>query len=172
MLFLVVAVEDDASRPTPGCVTLVVIPRSAEPRPFPSFGLRQQVLRYLEERTVADVASAAQIVVTGPAYQPVDVSATLVLDAGADAGAVERAAHDAIAAFLHPLTGGPSGQGWSPGEDVFLSDLAVVVEAIHGVDYSRELALLRNGIAIGERLAVGLDRMAVAGDIRIRLVEG
>src|SRR5438105_3685542 len=71
--------RDAAGRPTPGCVTLVVIPRSAEARPFPSFGLRQQVLRYLEERTVADVASAVQIVVTGPAYQPVDVSATLAL---------------------------------------------------------------------------------------------
>jgi hypothetical protein len=149
----------------------VVTPSSAEPRPFPSFGLREEVRRYLEAHAAADVAAAHQIAVVGPAYVPVDVSATLVLLAGVGAGAVERAAYDAVATFLHPLRGGPAGQGWRPGEDVFLSDVAAVVERVEGVDYSRELALVRNGIPQGERLAIPLDRVPVAGDIRVRLVE-
>jgi uncharacterized phage protein gp47/JayE len=164
--------RDPTGRPTAGWVTLVIIPSSAEPRPFPSFGLRQQVRRYIEERTAADVAAAAQLVVAGPEYQAVDVFATLRLVGGAGAGTVERAVHDAVATFLHPLRGGPSGQGWSPGEDVFLSDLAAVVERVEGVDYSGELALLRDGVAQGERLEIGAGRIPVAGDIRLRLVEG
>jgi hypothetical protein len=163
---------DATGRPAAGWVTLVIIPSSAEPRPFPSFGLRQQVRRHIEERTAADVAAAAQVVVAGPDYQPVDVFATLVLVPDAGAGAVERAVQDALATFLHPLRGGPSGQGWSPGQDVFLSDVAAVVERVDGVDYSRELELLRDGVAQGERLRVGAGRIPVAGEVRLRLVEG
>jgi hypothetical protein len=164
--------RDPAGRPTAGWVTLVITPSSAEPRPYPSFGLREQVRRYVEERSAADVAAAAQIAVVGPDYQPVDVSATLVLVRGAGAGTVERAAYDAVATFLHPLRGGPGGEGWQPGESVFLSDVAVVVERVEGVDYSRELALLRNGIPQGERLTIASGRVPVAGEIRLRLVEG
>ncbi len=166
-----VPAHDASGRPAPGWVTLVIIPASAEPRPFPSFGLRQLVRRHLEERMSADVAAAAQVVVAGPDYQPVDVAATLVLEPGISAGAVERAAHAAIALFLHPLEGGPSGRGWRPGEDVYLSDLAAVVERVDGVDHSRELALLRHGIAQGERLMIALDRLPVAGEIQLRMVD-
>ena len=166
-----VPARDATGRPAAGWVTLVIIPNSAEPRPFPSFGLRQHVRRYIEERTAADVAAAAQVVVAGPDYQPVDVYATLVLVPGAGAGAVERAVHHALATFLHPLRGGPSGLGWSPGQDVFLSDVGAVVERVDGVDYSRELELLRDGVAQGERLGVGAGRIPVAGEIRLRLVE-
>jgi uncharacterized phage protein gp47/JayE len=164
--------RDATGRPAAGWVTLVIIPSSGEPRPFPSFGLREHVRRYIEERTAADVAAAAQVVVTGPDYQPVDVFATLVLVVGVGAGTVERAVHDALATFLHPLRGGPTRLGWSPGEDVFLSDIASVVERVEGVDHSRELELLRDGVAQGERLAVGAGRIPVAGTIRLRLVEG
>jgi predicted phage baseplate assembly protein len=164
--------RDASGRPAAGWVTLVIIPSSAEPRPFPSFGLRQQVRRHIEERTAGDIAAATQVVVAGPEYQAVDVFATLVLVRGVEAGAVERAVRQAIETFLHPLRGGPSGQGWSPGDDVYLSDVAAVVERIDGVDYSRELALLRDGMAQGERLGVGAGRIPVAGNIRLRLVEG
>jgi hypothetical protein len=79
---------------------------------------------------------------------------------------------DALTTFLHPLRGGPSGLGWSPGQDVFLSDVAAVVERVDGVDYTRELELLRDGVAQRERLEVGAGRIPVAGEIRLRLVEG
>jgi uncharacterized phage protein gp47/JayE len=162
--------RDPAGRATAGWVTLVITPQSTEPQPYPSFGLRDRVRRFVAERAPADLAAADQIYVTGPDYQPVDVTATLVISDPAEAGAVERAAHEAIAAFLNPLRGGPAGNGWQPGEDVYVSDLAAVVERTAGVDYASELGLLQGGIAQGERLAIGEGRVAVAGEIRIRLV--
>jgi hypothetical protein len=156
-------------RRAPGWVTLVIAPRSAEPRPYPSFGLREAVRVYVAARAPADLASD-HILVTGPDYQPVDVSATIVPVDLSEAGAVERAAHDAVAAFLNPLTGGPDRRGWLPGESVFASDVAAVIEHVDGVDYTQELALLRSGVPAGERLDLAADRIPVAGAIRLRIV--
>jgi hypothetical protein len=146
-----------------------VTPRSAEPRPYPTFGLRQAVQAYLAARTPVDLP-ADRIVVTGPDYQPVDVSAAIVPVDLTEAGTVERAAHDAVAAFLHPLSGGLSGHGWLPGQTVFASDVAAVIEHVDGVDYTQELALLRAGVPVGERLDLGADHVPVAGQLRLAIV--
>ncbi|HEX2094585.1 MAG TPA: hypothetical protein VHG28_19425, partial [Longimicrobiaceae bacterium] len=44
-----------------------------------------------------------------------------------------------LAAFLHPLTGGPRGTGWPLGRRPHRSDLYAVVEAVPGVDHVRRL---------------------------------
>jgi uncharacterized phage protein gp47/JayE len=162
--------RDPAGRDRPGWVTLVIIPHSAEPRPYPSFGLREAVRRFVAARAPADVVVAGQCTVTGPDYLPVDVEATVVPSDPTEAGAVEQAARAAIAGFLHPLTGGPAGRGRRPGEDVWLSDLAVVLERAAGVDHAREVALLLGGVAQGDHVRVPDERIAVAGEIRLRLV--
>ena len=164
--------RDADGRPAPGWVTLVIIPRSAEPRPYPSFGLREQVRQFINACAAADVTRAEQIVVTGPDYQPVDVNASIVPRDPTAAGTVERDTRAAIAGFLHPLSGGPSGRGWSPGEDVWLSDLAPLLERLPGVDHISEIALLRSGELLGEHVPVANDRIPVAGEIRLRLVGG
>jgi hypothetical protein len=156
----------------PGWITLVIVPHSAAARPYPSFGLRQSVRRFIEARAPADLAGAGRILVTGPDYQPVDVTATVAPLDPSEAGAVERAAHAAVTTFLHPLRGGPAGSGWQPGQAVQLSDLAAVLERVAGVDYPTELELARHGVAQGERVEVPAGRIAVAGEVRIRIVEG
>jgi uncharacterized phage protein gp47/JayE len=162
--------RDAAGRDRPGWVTLVIIPHSAEPRPYPSFGLRDAVRRFVAARAPADVVAAGQFTVTGPDYLPVNVEATVVPTDPSEAGAVEQAARAAIAGFLHPLTGGPAGRGRSPGEDVWLSDLAVVLERAAGVDHAREMTLLLGGVAQGDHVRVPDERIAVAGEIRLRLI--
>ena len=87
----------------------------------------------------------------------------------AEAGAVEARARDALGEFFHPLRGGPDRRGWELGRDVFLSDVAAVLERVPGVDYVEELALLLNGGLQGERIAVADDRIVVAGAIRLKL---
>jgi uncharacterized phage protein gp47/JayE len=164
--------RDPGGLATPGWVTLVIIPQSAEPRPYPSFGLRESVRAYIAQRAAADLVAADHIFVTGPDYQAVDIEGVIAPVDPSQAGAVERAVHDALTTFLDPLRGGPGGQGWTPGEEVFVSDVAAVVEHVEGVDRSLELALLRNGVAAGASLAIGPGRLPVAGDIRLRLVEG
>jgi hypothetical protein len=90
----------------------------------------------------------------------------------AEAGAVEQRAREALADFLHPLRGGPEGRGWALGRDVFISDVAAVMERIPGIDYVEELGLLLKGALQGERIRVAEDRIVVAGEIQLKLKAG
>jgi uncharacterized phage protein gp47/JayE len=164
--------RDPSGLPVPGWVTLVIIPQSAEPRPYPSFGLREDVRRFIAERAPADVAAAGQIEVTGPDYVPIDVSATVVPRDPTEAGAVEQAVRQAIAGFLHPLHGGPAGRGWQPGQGVWLSDLAPLLERAGGVDHVTDVELRRGGQIQGDHVPVAGQQIPVAGDIQLRLVGG
>lgn len=155
---------------TPGWVTLLIIPESEEPRPWPSFGLREHVRRFIEARAPADLAAAAQIYVTGPQYLEIDIDVTLAPVTLDVAGDVETATREALGKFFHPLHGGPEGTGWALGRDVFISDVASVIERVKGVDYVKELYLLREGTLQGERIDVPDDRIVVAGDIKIKLI--
>jgi predicted phage baseplate assembly protein len=156
-----------SGRETPGWVKIIIMPHSQEPRPQPSFGLRRQVQAFLAARVPAAVA--AQITVTGPTYLPVGVQAVVTpLNAG-EAGVVRDAVIAALKNFLHPLTGGPEGAGWAFGRDVYLSDVAAVLEAVRGVDYVSTLNLLWKGSPSGERLEVPPDRIVVAGQLKIML---
>jgi predicted phage baseplate assembly protein len=156
----------------PGWVTLVIIPQGGEARPYPSFGLRQAVRRYIERQAAACLAAGAQIYVTGPDYRPVDVQATLAPRVFSEAGAVEQRARKALETFLHPLFGGPAGRGWEPGRDVRPSDLSAVLERVEGVDFVSELSLLIDGALQGESVKIGAEQTVVAGQIRLRLIQG
>jgi hypothetical protein len=136
---------------------------------MPSIGLRRLVREYIESRAAADLAAYGGIYVIGPDYFPVDVSATVIPREASEAGAVERRVRTAVERFLHPLHGGPEGCGWELGRDIYLSDLASVLEQVAGVDYVEELALLRDGVPQGEQIAIDDDRVAVAGKIALKL---
>lgn len=163
---------DPAGRTVPGWVTVVIFPQSADPRPWPSFGLRDRVRKFIGKQAGAVLTAGTQIYVTGPDYRPVDVDATVAPIEFSEAGAVEQRARQAIEMFLHPLRGGPSGRGWQPGRDVYLSDVSAALERVEGVDFVRELALLIDGGLQGERVRVPDGQTVVAGQIRIKVVQG
>jgi hypothetical protein len=163
--------RDPAGRKAPGWVTLLLIPQSIEPQPQPSFGLREEVRQRIELLTSADIADAHRIYIAGPDYLPVDVDAVIVPLDPAEAGSVEQRARAALETFLHPLRGGPQGRGWDLGRDVFLSDIAAVLERVEGIDYVRELSLLLDSEAQGERVRVADDKVVVAGQIRLSLIQ-
>jgi len=153
----------------PGHVTILIIPHSREPQPQPSHGLRMLVQRYIEKHAPADLVNAGRVHVIGPRYMGVDVSAVLVPVSADQAGEVENRVREAIQRFLHPLLGGPNGRGWELGRDVYLSDLAAVIERVPAVDHVKELTLLRNGVPQGERFRIADDEMVVAGKIHLQL---
>lgn len=155
-----------------GWVTLVIVPRSPGAKPAPTFGLREEVRRFLLDRGPAGLAAGRRLVVTGPDYREVGIDASIVAVDPAEAGAVKQRALDALNAFLHPLTGGPDSVGWMPGQPVFLSDVATVLEGCPGVDHVVEVSLLLGGTPQSGHADVGPGRIAAAGELRLRLVEG
>ncbi|MGE7414697.1 putative baseplate assembly protein [Methylobacterium tarhaniae] len=152
-----------------GRVTVVIVPASAEARPFPTRGLRQRVRDYVARRASATLGDPEALTVTGPDYAPIGVAATLVPWLFSEAGEVEKAARAALAAFLHPLIGGPDGQGWDLGRGVHLSDVAAVLERVPGLDHARDVALTAAGIPQGESVAVAAGRIVAAGEISFTL---
>ena len=149
-----------------GSVTVTIVPRSPDPRPEPSFELRREVRTFLQARAPA---AAGTLAVVPPVYYPVGVAATVVPLLPDDGGLVVAAARAALAKFLHPLTGGPGGAGWPFGRDVYLADLAALLEALDGVDHVEELALVVDGAPQGESVAVPGDRLVAAGVLDVSL---
>jgi hypothetical protein len=154
----------------PGHVLVMVLPETTDRRPWPSFGLRERVRQYLETHALAGLCSARCIHVSGPEYFPIDVEVSVVPRIASQAGTVEQRVRAALETFLHPLHGGPHDDGWELGRDVFLSDVAAVVEKVPGVDFAREIGLLREDTPQGERIPVPRDRLVMAGTIRIKML--
>lgn len=161
--------RDPGGHIIPGWVTIIVIPQSLDAQPQPSFGLREEVRLYTGNRGPAELNQAERIFVTGPNYQPIDVSATLSPATAPLSGSVEQAARDAIAAFLHPLTGGPNGEGWDLGRSIFVSDVAAALARVPNIDHIDDLTLLLSGQPQGASIAVDDGRIPAAGTIHITL---
>lgn len=149
-----------------GSVTVTIVPYSPEPQPTPSWELRQEVRNFLSLRRPA---AAGSLEVIPPIYYEVGVSTVVVPLNQDDGGIVAAAARAALAAFLHPVTGGPDGQGWPFGRAVYLSDLAALLGALDGVDYVEELTLLADGAPQGDVVTVPSDRLVAAGFLDVAL---
>jgi uncharacterized phage protein gp47/JayE len=164
-----IANRNPSGRTLPGWLTVFIIPESQEPRPYPTRGLRDEVLRHLAKYAPAGLAASGHIYVTGPLYFAVDVSATIVPVLDSQAGLVETRAREALNKFLHPLHGGTSGDGWDFGRGVYLSDVATVLESVEGLDYVELIQLLVNNEVHGNFAEVPRDQIVVAGTIRLKL---
>jgi predicted phage baseplate assembly protein len=155
-------------RPAAGWVTLILVPRSLDPRPQPSYELKQKVMAYIAERAPAAIESG-RIAVIPPNYLLVGVSATVAAKQIGLSGIVKTAVTDALNQFFHPLYGGPDGRGWPFGRSVYLSDVAKLLEGVEGVDYVRQLELLLNLIPSGDVVTVPPERLVAAGPMLIEM---
>ncbi len=162
-----IATEHPGGRRAAGWVTVRIVPRSSDPRPWPSFELREQVRQFISRRAPAQLT--ARIAVIPALYFPVGVEAVVSPKDPGLSGAVVSAVRAELARFLHPLSGGPEGRGWPFGRDVYASDLCAALEGLEGLDYVSSLALLVGGSPVGDHIRVPDDRMVVAADLTVRL---
>jgi uncharacterized phage protein gp47/JayE len=157
-------------RRAPGWVTLKIVPHSSEPEPVASFEVRSRVRRHIAAR--APAAIAHRIAVLPALYLAVGVTAVIRPVAPDDAGRLRDDVLDSLRSFLHPLSGGPDAQGWPFGRDVYLSDIASVLERVPGMDVVESLSLEHDGSPTGDRVTVPQDRIVVAGALRVTLAGG
>jgi predicted phage baseplate assembly protein len=125
-----------------GRVRVLVVPRGAAARPVPSVELLDRVEAHLAERLPAGV----EVEVLGPEWMEVGVTVEVVPAGLEDAAQVQAVLPGRLADFLHPVTGGASGEGWSFGRRPHRSDLYAVVEAVPGVDHVRRLEVHEGSI--------------------------
>jgi hypothetical protein len=153
-----------------GWITLIVVPFSSESQPQPSAETKRRVRDFLAQRVPATLAP--RIRVTGPSYVPIGVRAELRPQVADAAAAVESIVRSNLNQFLHPLTGGPNGQGWQFGQAIRLSQIARVIEQTSGVDCAVQLLLISNGHLFDELVPLAPDTIAAAGDHELRLIVG
>lgn len=133
--------ETHESNADAGKVVVVIVPNSPQPRPIPETGL----LQWLEEALRARSLTGVEIVCQAPQWVSVSVDALIVPDSEAVAGRARYQALQAIQRFLHPLTGGPDGNGWPFGALPHQSDLHSLLTSVPGIRSLRALSLRFSG---------------------------
>lgn len=136
----------------PGHVLVQVIPSvPADVRDFallqPSPEVLAQVRELLEPRRVL----GATIHIEPPSYLGVVIATRLVAQPGADGRTVSTRADEALRAFLHPVTGGPRGQGWPFGHPLLIAEVHSVLQAVAGVAYVDLVRLIPADVVTGVR---------------------
>ncbi len=131
----------DPSDPRPGQVFVIVLPQGEatvgrlDPDQLTlSAELRASVMSYLDDRRLLGTA----LEVRAPQYAWVSVQATLRLPERSDAGLAADVREQALAAlyrYLNPYTGGPRGDGWPFGRDLYQSEIFSLLQAIPHVEF-------------------------------------
>ena len=117
----------------PGQVNVIIVPDApaTDPQPQPSAELIDEVQAYLDDRRVITTALA----VLAPHYLQVQVTLTVKMFPGprndqAFLDDLKVRLLGRVRDYLHPLLGGPNGDGWDIGQSVFVSGLFVVVQPL------------------------------------------
>jgi predicted phage baseplate assembly protein len=101
--------------PFPGVVTVLVIPRSTDPKPVPSAATIQLVANYLD--TVRLVTT--EVYVKGPDYRKVEIGVHVIADPRFLIATVSQALNARLLQYFHPVTGGEDGTGWPFGKAIY-----------------------------------------------------
>jgi predicted phage baseplate assembly protein len=130
--------------PIPGVVGVLVVPPAlGNGPPLPD----EETLRAVATTLSASAAPAGvEVVAVAPDYHAVRIEVGVLLDDTADAGATATALLAALDAYLHPLTGGESGDGWPFGGPIRYVPLLLRVTAVPGVRAVPRLNVVLDGV--------------------------
>jgi hypothetical protein len=105
----------------------------------PGNELLARVAADLDERRIL----GTRLIVSPPHYQWVSAEVAVRLQPGADARRIGRDAVATLYSYLHPLRGGPDGQGWPFGRSVTSGELLGVLQRALGVETPEAVRLYR-----------------------------
>jgi len=147
-----------------GRSTLILVPHSADPEPFPSQGLIREVRGFLKTRRIA----TANLDIVRPTYTNVSVQATIYPQHIEEADHVRNLVKTNLEAFFHPLMGGPDEEGWEFGRDVYVSEVCKVIEDTAGVNHAEDVKV-SDGTQYGEYVEVGEDSLVASGEHQVAI---
>ena len=127
----------------PGVLSVIVLPSLPLERPTPVGGFVDRIAARLESRRIL----GTRVVVTGPRYLELSVTAQVKAFDGVDAKRLAAQVAQALDAFFNPVSGGPDGTGWPLGRDVYRSEVMQVIDETPGVDHVLSLDLVAQGCA-------------------------
>lgn len=157
--------------PKPGTVKILIVPALGRDVTTPS----PRDLR-VSERTIAEVGAylderrllTTVIEVGEPSYVFVSLDIRLVADPRTDADDVARRVREALNQFLHPLYGGPNGDGWPFRRSLTLADVYAVVGSVRGVAFLLDAKIFVSELTNVEEGAFGPENL-VSNEAGVRL---
>jgi hypothetical protein len=129
--------------------TGAVDPASQPGAPLPSASLLAEVEGNLQPRRLVTVR---QLVVP-PVYVPIQAGILVATRPDVAVVPLRTRVVQAIEGYLDPLNGGPDGEGWPFGRDVYASEIYRLLEKVPGVDYVPDVTL-SSGVPHGAPRAV------------------
>jgi hypothetical protein len=125
-----------------GEIKIIIIPKGEQEKLLPKSMLIQKVRAYLDEHRLI----TAKMIVTGPDYRDISIEAEVVteLQSTEPRSSIRAKIGENLRQFLHPLTGGPKGEGWPMGRAVHISEMYYLLEDVEGVDYVKKVILDNN----------------------------
>lgn len=139
--------EAQRRAPREGYISLIVVPdpeqdgaldSSSWPgAPLPDARLLSDVSAYLDPRRLITVREA----VVPPVYVPIQAEIVLAARPDARVEQLRTRVVQALEGYLDPLTGGPDGEGWPFGRDVYVSELYRLLEKVPGIDHVPDITL-------------------------------
>jgi predicted phage baseplate assembly protein len=168
--------RNSASAATGGFVRLLLVPRLTDvssaitPDQLQlTSRIRQDVHQYLDDRRLV----TCELVLGTPVYTWVSVAARLRARPNADKGLVALRAREALNRYIHPVLGGPDGQGWPFGRELFLGEVYSLLQQVEGLDVIEDVSLYHIDPATGAsgqpvtRLSPGAEGLLCSSDHRI-----
>ncbi|MEW6572471.1 MAG: putative baseplate assembly protein [Bacillota bacterium] len=134
--------------PGKNAVVIVVVPFSFAAEPIPGPGFLQTVKEYLCRRRLITTL----VEVAPPKYVRVSTAVKIRVTSGSEPAKVRDRVASAVDRFLHPLTGGPDGEGWEFGREVYRSELYAFLTGVEGVDCVTDLMFALDGRVDGTSL--------------------
>ncbi|GAA0930219.1 putative baseplate assembly protein [Kribbella koreensis] len=150
----------------PNVVRLLVVPRlSVDPQATVDFGALRpsdEVLQRLADHLEPRRMLGARLLIEPPFYRAVTVVARLTAAADASAERVRPAALEALYRFMHPLLGGPRGDGWPLGRTVQTGDIHACLQRVRGVESVEDVRLYLADPVLGTRSDTPVDRVELS----------
>ncbi|MGB9927640.1 MAG: putative baseplate assembly protein [Methanosarcina sp.] len=137
-----------------GDIKIFIVPKSEGEVTFSEAGFLDLIERYLKERSLVTLSD--RIFVLDPEYETIGVKIKFKPVSLAQSKFIAERIAERVKQFLHPLKGGQRGEGWDFGQDIYVSEMASVVEDLEGVDYVTEISITK-----GNENISGMSRMQI-----------
>jgi predicted phage baseplate assembly protein len=151
-----------------GLVRVLVVPHVADDARQPGgFALEQlrprdetlaAVQQNLEQRRLV----GTRVLVEPPLYQGATVLARVRAWRTAELQAVQRNATAAVYRYVHPVFGGPYGDGWPFGRPLTAGEIHAVLAGVPGVDFVEDVLLFGVDLATNQRAAQPSNRLELS----------
>ncbi len=157
-------------------INVIILTDNKERIHMPDSSLRASIERYLKERALFTIREKIRI--SGPDLVRIDPEVTVKPILLSESSIISDKIKTRLEIFFDPVKGGQYGNGYDFGQEIYLSEVASVIESIEGVDYVEELILKKviedkvvTEVSGSGWISIEKNSVPYAGNIEIKITD-